>query len=224
MNNNVLKGYLGFKGERGYSAYEIAVQNGFSGTEQDWLATLGTASHFAEDKVIYKATVGQSEFDLPNSYTKSSFLEVYVEGRRFTTEQYTLDTSNRKVILNLPIDVENTIIEVVSLTMSTNALPIVTNIDSTSTDETVPSTKAVYQKDFLTSNGHEVTLPVGLTSSTQFVVKSQLPVLLHPIGTVLGFSNDTDPNGEFGGTWANIGTQQIGVLTITYWNKVSNIS
>lgn len=39
---NTLKGKLGFKGERGYSAYEIAVQNGFKGTEEEWLDTLIT--------------------------------------------------------------------------------------------------------------------------------------------------------------------------------------
>ena len=43
-----LKGYLGFKGERGYSAYELAVQQGFEGTINDWLASIGTASHFKE--------------------------------------------------------------------------------------------------------------------------------------------------------------------------------
>jgi CRISPR/Cas system CSM-associated protein Csm3 (group 7 of RAMP superfamily) len=37
-----LKGTLGYKGERGYSAYETAVQNGFNGTEEEWLDTLGT--------------------------------------------------------------------------------------------------------------------------------------------------------------------------------------
>lgn len=39
--DNFLKGKLGWKGERGYSAYEIAVQNGFIGSEQDWLDTIG---------------------------------------------------------------------------------------------------------------------------------------------------------------------------------------
>ena len=38
---NLLKGTVGFKGEKGDSAYDIAVKNGFEGTEQDWLATLG---------------------------------------------------------------------------------------------------------------------------------------------------------------------------------------
>ena len=41
--SNMLKGKLvikGEKGERGYSAYEIAVQNGFEGSENEWLESL----------------------------------------------------------------------------------------------------------------------------------------------------------------------------------------
>jgi polygalacturonase len=39
--DNVLKGALCFKGERGYSAYEIAVQNGFQGNKEAWLEQIG---------------------------------------------------------------------------------------------------------------------------------------------------------------------------------------
>lgn len=147
---NALKGYLGFKGERGFSAYEIAVQNGFEGTEQDWLATLGTSSHFTEDKTVYKGSVGQKEFDLPNKYTSNSFVEIYVEGQRLNSEQYTVNTSTRKIILTNSLNVDNTNVEVVLLTMSTNALPIVTTIDEEATNETTPGTKAVY--DFIKVN------------------------------------------------------------------------
>lgn len=38
-SNNKAIGTLGFKGERGYSAYEIAVQHGYIGTEDEWLAS-----------------------------------------------------------------------------------------------------------------------------------------------------------------------------------------
>jgi hypothetical protein len=37
----MLEGNLGFKGERGYSNYELAVKNGYQGTEQEWLAQFG---------------------------------------------------------------------------------------------------------------------------------------------------------------------------------------
>lgn len=39
-----IKGRLIIKGERGYSAYEIAVQNGFTGTKEEWLEQLGSAN------------------------------------------------------------------------------------------------------------------------------------------------------------------------------------
>lgn len=142
--SNALKGTLGFKGERGYSAYEVAVQNGYEGTVQDWLATLGTSSHFTEDKKVYTATNGQTEFSLPNTYTKSSYVSVYVEGQRLNSEQYTLDTTNKKVTLANAIDVAGTKVELVVLIMSTNDLPIVSTIDSEATNNTTPGTKAVY--------------------------------------------------------------------------------
>ena len=37
----MLEAELGFKGERGLSNYEIAVKNGYQGTEQEWLANFG---------------------------------------------------------------------------------------------------------------------------------------------------------------------------------------
>ena len=146
--SNTLKGTLGFKGERGYSAYEVAVQNGYEGTVQDWLATLGTSSHFTEFKIVHTVPKGQTEFDLPDTYTNSSYVSVYVEGQRFNAEQYTLDTTNKKIkekiILNNAIDVAGTKVELVVLTMSTNDLPIVSTIDSEATNNTSPGTKAVY--------------------------------------------------------------------------------
>ena len=42
-----LHGTLSMKGDRGYSAYEVAVQEGFVGTEEEWLDTLGGFSPIA---------------------------------------------------------------------------------------------------------------------------------------------------------------------------------
>lgn len=145
MNNNVLKGYLGFVGARGYSAYEVALQNGFVGTEQDWLATLGTSSHFDRCSNIYASTsYGQTSFDIPDCYTSNSFLDVYVEGARLNSDEYTIDTSANKINLVTPLDVVGTKVEVVTLTMSTNSLPIVETINAESTNEASAGAKAVY--------------------------------------------------------------------------------
>lgn len=141
---NALRGALVYKGERGDSAYETAVLNGFIGTEQDWLATLGTASHFKEESVIHTSTAGQTSFDLPNSYTSNSFIDVYVNGLRLHSNEYSIDVSNRKInLIGITLTAEQTV-EIVVLTMSTNSLPIGETITSTSTNETAPGTKAVY--------------------------------------------------------------------------------
>ena len=141
---NDLKAILGFKGERGYSAYEIAVQHGYEGTEQDWLATLGTSSHFTQDSVVYTANDSQTEFSLPSAYTSDSFVSVYVDGAKVNdTDGYTI--SNNNVVFESAVE-SGSKVEIVLSSMSTNSLPIVTTIDSGATDSTAPSAKSVYTK------------------------------------------------------------------------------
>lgn len=57
----ILKSSLGFKGDRGYSNYEIAVQNGYEGTEQEWI------DHFGLDLSDYIQTS-----DVVDSLTSTS--------------------------------------------------------------------------------------------------------------------------------------------------------
>lgn len=140
-----LKGYIGFKGERGYSAYEVAVRNGFKGTEQDWLANLGTSSHFERCSNIYTVTeVNTTQIDIPDCYNNNAFIDVYIEGERLNSDEYTLDEEINKIVLVNAIDTVPTRVEVITLIMSTNSLPIVTTITSSSTNKTTPGTKAVY--------------------------------------------------------------------------------
>ena len=139
-----LRGALGFKGERGYSAYESALLNGFVGTEKDWLATLGTSSHFNEESVVHSSTAGQTSFDLPASYTSNSFLDVYVNGLRLNSNEYTINTSTREIDLVGVTLTAGQAVEIVVLTMSTNSLPIAETINAQATNETAPGTKAVY--------------------------------------------------------------------------------
>ena len=138
---NYLEAQLGFKGERGYSAYEIAVQNGYEGTEQDWLATLGTSSHFSQDSTSYIAVEGQTDFNLPTTYTSDSFVSVYVDGKKLSEDEYTV--VNNKVVLTNSAT-EGTKVEVVEVSMSTNNLPIVTTLSADSTNDTVPGALYVY--------------------------------------------------------------------------------
>lgn len=139
-----LTGTVGFKGERGYSAYDIAVKNGFVGTEKDWLATLGTTNYVGETKATFIGSQGQKEFGLPTSYTSESIVEVYIEGERLNANEYTINSTNRTLTLTNAISVNGTTVEIVLLVVASFELPIVETINSSSTNETVPSTKAVY--------------------------------------------------------------------------------
>lgn len=144
---STLRGSLGFKGERGYSAYEVAKQNGFIGTEQDWLATLGTSSNFDRESYIYYSdTVGQTEFELTGVSMANAVVDVYIESQRLDSDEYELVLGNTpKIVLTIPLDVVGTKVEAVVLRMKTNSLPIVETISADSTNETVPGTKAVYE-------------------------------------------------------------------------------
>ena len=216
-----LEGELLYKGERGYSAYEIAVQNGFKGTEKDWLATLGTSSYFDEDTASYTATANQTVFNLPSSYHNYSFVDVYVNGLRLNSSEYTLNKENLTVTLTNALD-EGTPVEIVVLSMSTNSLPISSALNEQSTDDTAASSKAVYEKDFLMSNGNKVTLPPELVGDSHFVVDSTLTMSVYPVGSVICLKENIDPNMQLGGTWGEIGTQRIGVVILHYWAKVGN--
>lgn len=138
---NEARGILGFKGERGYSAYEVAVQNGFIGTEADWLATLGTSTHFMQTKTMYTTESEESTHTLPDTYTSNSFLDIYVDGKHLALDKYSISDGNINYSPSLPA---SSTVELVVTTASTNNLPIVTTIDENSTNDTAPSTKAVY--------------------------------------------------------------------------------
>lgn len=120
---NALRGQLCYKGERGYSAYEVAVRNGFIGTEKDWLAQLGTTSHFSEDSVVHIATEGQTSFDLPATYVSGSMVDIYVNGFKLNPNEYTIDTETMKINLMAALD-EKAVVEIVVKAMGTNKITI----------------------------------------------------------------------------------------------------
>lgn len=148
--NITLKGALGFKGEKGDSAYRVAVNNGFIGSEKDWLATLGTTNYVGEEKATYLAGKGDTTFGLPSKYTSNGVVEVFIEGEKLGSSLYTINQTERTVVLKNPIAVDKTAVEIVLLTMASFELPIVETINENSTNETTPGTKAVY--DFVMAN------------------------------------------------------------------------
>lgn len=139
-----LRAELGFKGERGYSAYEIALQNGFLGSEKDWLAQLGTTNSFSKNAIFHLATERQSSFDIPDNYTSDSFIDVYIEGRKLNLNEYEIDVESRKIkLIGFTLN-EGASVEIIVWTINTNSFPIIETIDESSTNDTVTGSKAVY--------------------------------------------------------------------------------
>lgn len=170
--SDILRGSLGFKGENGLSAYQIAVKNGFTGSEQDWLATLGTTNHFAQSKTIFTVSeAGTDEINIPSGYSsEASFLDIYINGQRLNSSEYTLNLVSNKIELENELNEIGTKVEMVMVTISTNELPIVTTINSQSTNVTTPGTLAVY--NFVNSS------IAGKTDSSRFVTLSgTIPVM-----------------------------------------------
>ena len=73
-----LKGKLGFKGERGYSTYELAVKHGFVGTEEEWLETLGIEQvyQYVDTKAaaIESTCVAKANFAVITGYVETPTL------------------------------------------------------------------------------------------------------------------------------------------------------
>ena len=130
---NALRGVLIYKGEKGGSAYQVAVKNGYVGDEKSWVAQLGTSAYFLKDGVVYTASAGQTSFELPTSYTNNSCVDVYVEGQRVPSTKYTVNTSTLTVDLVDALDA-GAEVEVVVLRMTTSD-QVVDVIDSNSTNE-----------------------------------------------------------------------------------------
>ena len=83
MNDSIrLEGRLYVAGARGYSNYEIAVQNGFVGTEQEWLDSMfDHAGEMASEAVIDKILDGTFYVSLVNTYnpnTQELFIDLQV--------------------------------------------------------------------------------------------------------------------------------------------------
>lgn len=79
----------GFKGERGYSAYEIAVKNGFTGTEEEWLQSLHgkDGKNGVDGRDGVDGTNGTDGMDGVNGKDGKSAYEVAVSNGFVGTEQ-----------------------------------------------------------------------------------------------------------------------------------------
>ena len=207
------KGILGWRGPKGLSAYEIALQNGFVGSEKEWLSTLGTSSHFTEDKTIYYTNdSNESVLQLPDSYLNADFstLNLYISGIRILAQDYTIDETARTITLVNPITEIGTEVEMVVLTITTNDLPIMSTISAGSTNDTAPGTKAVY--DFVTGEIEKVPSQIidDTTASTDKVYSS------NKVDTLLTSKLDTSNIQILTGSVSNIGAGATSITDIEY--------
>ncbi len=83
---------LGKRGLRGYSAYEVAVSNGFLGTEQQWLDSLiGVSNNFQE--VLHGADGIKINFALTKT-PKVNSESLYLNGQKLSrTQDYAISTN-----------------------------------------------------------------------------------------------------------------------------------
>lgn len=70
MDNNInLEGRLYVAGTRGYSNYEIAVQNGFEGTEEEWLQTIyNYAAEITTNAIVARINAGSFGIQFQTTY------------------------------------------------------------------------------------------------------------------------------------------------------------
>lgn len=239
MNNNVLKGSLVYKGENGKSAYELAVQEGFEGTLQDWLGTYSdTMRMFNEYKEEYVTTESTSTFLLPEEYINGAFVDIYVEGLHIPSDEYEIeevtvdDTLRYQAVLDTAV-ATNKKVEISVLVMGhSSSLPITDTITSTSTNTTASGTKSVY--DYIeskksTSIGSASTDNTFPTSKAVYEkcesIKGDIPSLstvvdlIYPVGSIYMTVNDVNPSNIFNGTgWEKIKDRFLLAAGDTYAN------
>lgn len=97
IQDNLGQGVLYLVGSQGYSAYEIAVQNGFEGTEQEWLATLvgpqgiqgvpGVNGKSAYELAVENGYQGSLE-DWINSFLSPDYYYTKTEVDSYITKKY----------------------------------------------------------------------------------------------------------------------------------------
>ena len=138
VENTSSVGALGFKGEDGLSAYEIAVKNGYQGTEQDWI------DHFGLDLTNYIKTtdvinnLSSSSTTYPLSAYQGRYLKNYIDTYRTNVigEAVDLDTTS-KIVVNAINEVNSNVGNKAELTTTskTNLVSAINEVKSNANKE-----------------------------------------------------------------------------------------
>lgn len=204
MKENIIKGYLGFKGEQGLSAYEVAVLHGETRTETEWVNSLGTASSYEQYNKNYTGDGTSTDFLLPSEYeSEHFFVDVYVDGLHkmpdknesgvLVTKDYEIIQVDDKYKIRFhTAPTNNAVIDVIATQVTATDLPISDRLDSESTNDFASGSKAVYDK--ITSV--QATIPN----------MSSIVDLIYPVGSIYMSVNTTNPSTIFQGTtWEAVG-------------------
>lgn len=113
--------FQNLQGEKGKTAYEMAVENGYSGTQEEWLETLKGDKGDKGDGVFNRKTYtytlpsGTSEMNLPKEYDLRQQMDVFINGFKLNVNEYSIqeDNSIYKLKFTNTIDVADTMLEIV---------------------------------------------------------------------------------------------------------------
>lgn len=100
---------------KGKSAYESAVENGFQGTEAEWLRSLKGSGGFSRNVSYYTTTTtNENTFELSYEYNENSLLDVYINGFKLNDNEYSVVQNGEKynLVLTKALDVIGTVVEV----------------------------------------------------------------------------------------------------------------
>ena len=80
--------------EQGLSAYEIAVKNGFVGTEEEWLVSLQ-----AQGGVLWTQTTPTATWTIPHSLGRNPDVTIYVDNTQVFAD---VEATNSLVVITFP--------------------------------------------------------------------------------------------------------------------------
>lgn len=106
--------YDDLRGLQGFSAYEVAVENGFRGTMEEWLWSLRGSGGYERMVSYYKTRMeNEKRIALPYVYEERHLLDVFVNGFKLSEEEYWVEEVNGAYFLVLAraLDVVGTVVE-----------------------------------------------------------------------------------------------------------------